>query len=136
EKDERLIEIAHGTWEGRLRDELAQNDPERYHTWRNDPATVSFEGGESLREVDERWRSFAASLVGYEDDILVTSHDAVVRVAILAATNAPLDDFWKVRAENGAFARYEPDRQQWTLLEECHVEHLGDARASIAKQAL
>ncbi|HTV74180.1 MAG TPA: histidine phosphatase family protein [Candidatus Acidoferrales bacterium] len=136
ETDERLIEIAHGTWEGRLRDELAQNDPQRYHTWRHDPATVSFEGGESLRDVDARWRAFAASLAGTEEDVLIASHDAVVRIAILAAEERPLDDFWKVKAENGAFARFTPDRPQWQLLEECHVEHLADARASIAKQAL
>jgi broad specificity phosphatase PhoE len=136
ETDERLIEIAHGTWEGRLRDELAQNDPQRYHTWRNDPALVSFEEGESLRDVDARWRAFASSLAGSQDDVLIASHDAVVRVAILAAAQLPLDDFWKVRAENGAFARFATDRPAWSLLEECHVEHLGDARASIAKQAL
>jgi broad specificity phosphatase PhoE len=136
ETDARLIEIAHGTWEGRLRDELAQNDPQRYHTWRNDPAAVSFENGESLRDVDARWRAFAASLAGSDDDVLLASHDAVVRVAILAAADRPLDDFWNVRAENGAFARFVSDRPQWSLVEECHVEHLGDARASIAKQAL
>jgi probable phosphoglycerate mutase len=136
ETDERLIEIAHGTWEGRLRDDLAKEDPQRYHTWRNDPAVVSFEGGESLRDVDARWRAFAASLAGEEDDVFIVSHDAVVRIALLAAADRPLDDFWKVRAENGAFARFVNDRPQWSLVEECHVEHLADARASIAKQAL
>jgi broad specificity phosphatase PhoE len=136
ETDERLIEIAHGTWEGRLRDELAANDPQRYGAWRNDPANVSFEGGETLRDVDARWRDFAASLAGYKEDVLILSHDAVLRVAILAAKNAPLDRFWNVKAENGAFARFTPDRPQWTLVEECFVEHLADARASVAEQAL
>ena len=136
ETDERLIEIAHGSWEGRLRDDLEKNDRERYHAWRNDPANVSFEGGETLREVDARWRDFAASLAGYKEDVLVLSHDAVLRVAILAAQDAPLARFWKIKAENGAFARFTPDRRQWTLVEECFVEHLADARASIAGQAL
>lgn len=136
ETDARLIEIAHGAWEGRLRDELAANDPQRYRTWRNDPANVSFEGGETLRDVDARWRDFAASLTGCKDDVLLLSHDAVLRVAILAAKNAPLDRFWHVRAENGAFARFAPDRPAWTLIDECFTEHLADARASIADQAL
>jgi broad specificity phosphatase PhoE len=136
ETDERLIEIAHGTWEGRLRDELEANDPQRYHDWRNDPAHVSFENGETLLEVDARWRDFAASLQDTTQDMLILSHDAVLRVAILAATDAPLDRFWDVRAENGAFARLQADRPQWTLIEECFVEHLDDARASIAGQAL
>lgn len=136
ETDDRLIEIHHGTWEGRMRDELAANDPQRYHTWRNDPANVAFEGGETLAAVDVRWRDFAASLVGIKEDILLLSHDAVLRIAILAAKNAPLDRFWNVKAENGAFARFSPDRPQWTLIDECITEHLAGARASIAGQAL
>jgi broad specificity phosphatase PhoE len=136
ETDERLIEIAHGSWEGRLRDELAANDPQRYQTWRNDPAHVAFEGGETLADVDARWRNFAASLQGSNEDILILSHDAVLRIAILAAADAPLEHFWEVRAENGAFARLQPDRPQWTLAEECFIEHLDNARASIAEQAL
>lgn len=136
ETDERLIEIAHGTWEGRFRDDLAENDPQRYDAWRNDPANVSFEGGETLQDVDARWRAFAASLAGCKEDVLVLSHDAVLRIAILAAKDAPLGRFWNVRAENGAFARFTPDRPQWTLVEECFTEHLADARASIAGQAL
>ena len=44
ETDDALIEIAHGTWEGRLRDEIAANDPARYRTWRERPAEVSIRG--------------------------------------------------------------------------------------------
>jgi phosphoserine phosphatase len=136
ETDDRLIEIAHGAWEGRLRDDLAANDPQRYRAWRSDPANVAFEGGERLAEVDSRWRAFAASLLGFKEDVLLLSHDAVIRIAILAAKNAPLDRFWNVRAENGAFARFSPDRPQWTLIDECFTEHLVDARASLSEQAL
>jgi broad specificity phosphatase PhoE len=62
ETDERLIEIAHGTWEGRYRDDLAREEPELYAAWRNDPARVSFDGGESLADVLARWRAFAHDL--------------------------------------------------------------------------
>src|SRR5580693_6057459 len=62
ETDDALIEIAHGTWEGRLRDEIAANDPARYATWRERPADVAFEEGESLRDVAARWQRFRAQL--------------------------------------------------------------------------
>jgi len=45
EEEPLLLEIAHGLWEGRYRDELAQNDPERYRQWRQEPHVVSFENG-------------------------------------------------------------------------------------------
>ena len=62
ETDDALIEIAHGTWEGRLRDEIAANDPTRYTTWRERPAEVAFEEGESLADVAARWSRFRALL--------------------------------------------------------------------------
>jgi broad specificity phosphatase PhoE len=136
ETDERLIEIAHGTWEGRYRDELAANDPERYRAWRQDPAHVAFEGGETLDDVLERWRDFAATLVDARQDVLVTTHDAVVRCALVDATARPLDDFWRVHVENAAFAVLQGDGTRLSLDVECSVDHLRGLRADISGQAL
>ena len=135
EIDDRLIEIAHGTWEGRLRDEIAANDPARYRAWREDPAHVEFENGETIAQVLERWREFAAS---FRSDVpaLVVTHDAVVRVALLDATGRALDAFWDARVENGAYAVFEADASGWALIDENVAAHLGALRASIEGQAL
>jgi phosphoserine phosphatase len=135
ETDERLIEIAHGTWEGRLRDELAANDRERYRAWRHDPAHVRFENGESLGDVLARWRDFATSFQPAHPALIVT-HDAVVRVAILAATGRGLDAFWDARVENGAYAELDVTDTGWTLLRENVAGHLGALRVPIDGQAL
>ena len=135
ETDERLIEIAHGTWEGRLRDEIAANDPERYRAWRGDPAHVAFENGETIVQVRERWRDFAGSFRP-QTPALVVTHDAVVRVALVDASNRDLDAFWAVRVENGAYAVFDVDEGGWTLVEECVAGHLGALRASTEGQAL
>ncbi len=137
ETDERLIEIAHGTWDGRYRDELAANDPERYRAWREDPAHVAFDGGETLSQVAERWRAFAdAELLAERRDVLVVTHDAVVRCALLAAKGLDLDSFWRMHVENGAFALLESDGTRLRLIEECVVSHLAGTRADISGQAL
>jgi len=136
ETDERLIEIAHGTWEGRYRDELARNDPARYRAWREDPAHVAFENGETLAQVSARWSDFAASLVATHDDVLAITHDAVVRCALLAAEDRPLDDFWKIHVENAAFATLVRDGARLAVLDECYTGHLHDLRADIGEQAL
>jgi probable phosphoglycerate mutase len=135
ETDDRLIEIGHGTWEGRYRDEIAANDPVRYRAWREDPAHVAFEGGESIAHVLERWRDFAASFAPRVPALVVT-HDAVVRVALVDALSRGLGDFWKARVENGAYAAFDVDGGRWTLVEECVNEHLGALRARIEGQAL
>ena len=94
--DERLIEIAHGTWEDRARDEIEKNDPARYRAWRRNPARVTFEGGESLAAVLERWRAFAPEL-RKAGNVLVVTHDAVIRCALVDLLGLTLDDFWKVK---------------------------------------
>ena len=136
ETDERLIEIAHGSWEGRYRDELAANDPDRYRMWRNDPAHVAFDGGETLAAVLARWRSFASDLIARSEPTLVVTHDAVVRCALLDLRDRALDDFWKTRVENAAFALIERAGGRLRLVEECVYAHLEDLRADVSEQAL
>lgn len=136
ETDARLIEIAHGTWEGRYRDEIAANDSERYALWRHDPARVAFENGETLGQVRDRWRAFAATLTGEGGDLLVVTHDAVVRCALLDVTGRPLDDLWHLRVENGGFALLENDGGRLRVVEECVVSHLAGLRSPLAGQAL
>jgi broad specificity phosphatase PhoE len=135
EQDDRLIEIAHGTWEGRLRDEIATNDPVRYRAWREDPANVAFVGGETLAQVAERWETFARSFAPPTPSLVVT-HDAVVRVALLAALGRPLDAFWEATVENGAYAIFEVQDGRWQLIEPCVTAHLAGVRASTEGQAL
>jgi len=136
ETDERLIEIAHGTWDGRYRDALAREDPERYQMWRNDPAHVSFERGESLADVLARWRAFARDAAHATEDTLVLTHDAVVRCALLDLSGRPLADFWATRVENAAFATVEAQNGRLSLIDECEVGHLEGLRAHLTGQAL
>jgi broad specificity phosphatase PhoE len=135
ESDDRLIEIAHGTWEGRLRDEIAANDPERYRAWREDPARVAFAGGETLEQVRDRWRAFVAAFRP-ASPALVCTHDAVVRVALVDALGQGLERFWEAKVENGAYAVFEADETRWRLVEPCVTAHLGALRAEPEKQAL
>jgi broad specificity phosphatase PhoE len=135
EIDDALIEIAHGTWEGRLRDEIAANDPARYATWRERPADVAFEEGESLRDVAARWQRFRARL-RVDVPTLIVTHDAIVRVALLDIAQRPLSDFWKTRVENAAYAVADVEGDHWTLVEESVSLHLSEGRAAIESQAL
>ena len=135
ETDDRLIEIAHGTWEGRIREEIAANDPARYRAWRSDPANVQFEDGETIVQVLERWRNFRASLRLDVPTLLVT-HDAVVRVAIVDVAGRSLDAFWNTKVENGAFAVLEATASGWTIVDERSHAHLAGIHAATEGQAL
>lgn len=109
-----LTEIAHGTWEGRYRSEIAENDPERFRLWREHPERARFEGGESLEDVLERWQRFVASFEPRVHTLIVT-HDIVLRVAILERTGRPLSALRTIRARNGAYARFAVNAGVWVL---------------------
>lgn len=135
EQDPLLLEIAHGTWEGRYRDEIARSDPQRFYDWKHRPEHVRFTGGETVLEVLERWRQFAASYDQPEDTLIVT-HDVVVRLAILEASGATAADLWKPKVVNAGYAEFHVEGGRWNLLTECVWEHLAGIAANLNAQAL
>jgi len=135
ETDDRLLEIAHGNWEGRLRAEIERADGERLRAWRKAPHTVTFPGGESLTDVDDRWRAFTDSLTG-DADVVVVTHDVLVRLAILTATRRKAAELWQPRVGNGGYATLKKSDAVWELLDECRDEHLEGLHADTSRQAL
>ncbi len=135
ETDADLLEIDHGSWEGRLRAEVARDDGARLAAWAAAPASVRFPGGESLAEVAARWAAFARALDA-DATVVVVTHDVVVRVALLAATGGPLGDLWSVPAVNGGYARLAVERGVWRVLAPCVDAHLEGLRADLRRQAL
>jgi broad specificity phosphatase PhoE len=134
ETDPRLIEIGHGDWEGRLRDDIMREEPRNWYLWKNKPTEITFSQGDSMQKVAERWMDFTSEPVRVPT--LVVTHDAVVRAAIVLAQGRSLDEMWKVRMENAAYARFDASSAGWRLLEECRSTHLGALRADVARQAL
>ena len=134
ETDPDLTEIAHGVWEGRLRSEIERDDSETMRAWRAHPQTVHFEGGESLAGVAARWRAFTHR-IGDADDLLIVTHDVVVRIAILAAAGRPPAELWQPRVVNAGYALFR-DAASWELLRECVDDHLGALRVDTTTQAL
>jgi probable phosphoglycerate mutase len=135
ETDPLLLEIDHGSWQGRFRDEIAHSEPELYLQWREHPETVRFTGGESLADVMERWKRFVRTFSPAVDTLIVT-HDIVVRAALLERTGRGLAELRTVRALNASYAQFEVEDGRWTLQAECVGEHLTTLTADIDRQAL
>ena len=130
-----LTEIAHGTWEGRYRTELAQTDPVTYYEWREHPERVHFVDGESLQDVHDRWVEFVQKFDPSEDSLFVT-HDIIVRLAVLERTGRGIEGLRTVRALNAAYAEFSVEEGTWELLAECVGAHLAGLRADPERQAL
>jgi len=98
--DESLKEIAHGTWEGLLAEEIRERDPDRMHAWRHQPHEVLMPEGESLQHVlDRAWPAFARACAGMgaHETLLVVAHDAVNRVLLCRILGMPLAKLWSFR---------------------------------------
>jgi broad specificity phosphatase PhoE len=130
-----LLEIAHGTWQGRFRDEIARTEPELFKQWRERPENVQFQGGESLHDVLERWQTFVTHFDPAVDSLLVT-HDVVVRVAVLERTGRGIDELRRVRALNASYAQFQVADGEWTLQDECVAGHLAGLATDLERQAL
>lgn len=135
ETEPRIVEISHGDWEGRLRDDIAREDDTTFRQWQAEPQNVIFRHGESLADVRRRWRAFAAGLAG-KHGVVVVTHDVLVRLAILDATGRDLKDFWSPRVVNGGYARFRVADDGWTLLDECVDAHLTGMLVDANAQAL
>jgi probable phosphoglycerate mutase len=98
--DAGLMEIAHGTWEGLLAEEIRARDPDLMHAWRHAPHEVLMPQGESLQHVlDRAWPAFARACegLGAHDTLLVVAHDAVNRVLLCRILGIPLSKLWTFR---------------------------------------
>lgn len=133
--DERLTEISHGEWEGKLREEIATRWPEMLAAWRADPHTVQFPGGETLDDVRSRFESFLKDLRG-ERGVLAVTHDVIIRIAILLAQGKPLAAFNDIRVDNAALNEFSFEGSKLTVVRINDTTHLGSLRSDTLTQAL
>jgi phosphoserine phosphatase len=134
ETDPDLVEIAHGTWEGRLKTDIERDDAATLRLWREHPQLVQFDGGESLQDVVYRWRACTKRL-GSADNVAIVTHDVIVRLAILGAQQRPLARLWEPCVTNGAYARFRGSGS-WELVDACVDAHLAGLVVDTTAQAL
>jgi len=134
--DARLIEICHGEWEGLLREEVRRRWPEVFKAWRERPETVRFEGGESLADVRERWRSFFADAVTMPSPLLVTTHDVIVRLAVLDIRGQDLSQFRTLRSANAAITEIDITNGDPKVARLNDGTYLAGLQADATRQAL
>ncbi|MFB8757556.1 histidine phosphatase family protein [Streptomyces nigra] len=90
-----LRDMDMGDWQGRSPDEVAADDGTGLTSWMSDPEAAPH-GGESVAQLCHR---ISAWLEGLPDDTgraLAVVEQAVARAALLHATGAPQQSFWRV----------------------------------------
>ena len=109
ELQEKLKEINHGLWEGKLESEIKQEYADLLHQWQTAPETVQMPEGENLQQVWDRaiacWDGIieAAGVSDTELKIgLVVAHDAINKVILCHVLGLSPASIWSIKQGNGA----------------------------------
>ena len=106
---QQLLEISHGTWEGKLKPEIQAQYPELLKQWQETPEVVQMPDGENLQQVWDRavacWDEIVAEKGQSSEEIktgIVVAHDAINKVILCALLGLSPSNFWNVKQGNGA----------------------------------
>jgi broad specificity phosphatase PhoE len=100
--DPRLMEGDVGAWQGRLKAEVAEEDPEGWAAFRAAGGGFRFPGGESLREQQERVIAALVDVTQRGDlPALVVCHRGVIRCALAHTQDRGLDTYHEWAVPNG-----------------------------------
>ena len=99
-----LQEIDFGVWEGLTYQEINEQYPNEFESWKENPEVNNPEGGESLKDIESRvCQALTEILEEHEGKtILIAAHGGVNRVAISNFLDMPLDRCWRLSQDNTA----------------------------------
>ncbi|MDX1977602.1 MAG: histidine phosphatase family protein [Pseudanabaenaceae cyanobacterium bins.68] len=101
---DRLQEISHGQWEGKLEPEIAAEFPGQLELWQSQPELVQMPAGENLDQVWHRvaevWQEIIASIPPGKT-ALVVAHDAVNKAILCQVLGLTPKHFWTFKQGNG-----------------------------------
>ncbi|HEX2999218.1 MAG TPA: histidine phosphatase family protein [Armatimonadota bacterium] len=98
QKDEHLIEIDMGDWEGRSWADIEAEGPEMLTIWNERPGDFQAPGGEAIPHVAERmWQ--AALAIAQENDgktVCAVSHGCAIRCLLCRALGKPVSEMGEI----------------------------------------
>ncbi|MCX7779938.1 MAG: histidine phosphatase family protein [Negativicutes bacterium] len=137
-RDERLLEINHGEWEGLLAAEVGERYPELLHKWRTSVVDVEMPGGETIEAVRQRsmaaFYDYAAKHAG--QTVLVVAHDAVNKAVLCSILDIDLSHFWQIKQDNTCINVFEYQDGKWRLVLLNSTQHLGFLFSGIEQKGL
>ena len=103
-KVDKLVEIGHGLWEGKLENEIEEKWPELLKNWHERPEEVIMPSGECIAEVSERsvkaWEEICLAQKK-NDSTLLVAHDAVNKTLICNILGINFSNIWMIKQGNG-----------------------------------
>ncbi|HEU5326243.1 MAG TPA: histidine phosphatase family protein [Candidatus Limnocylindria bacterium] len=138
ERDDRLMEIGQGRWEGRTHDEIAAEDPARYQRWRTATGLKRPPGGETAASATGRLASFVANLAegGPGDEtVCVVSHGGSIRILAALLFDIGLERAWALDVDNASLSVASRGTRGWRVERWNDTHHLLGLEATHVDEA-
>lgn len=137
-KDERLLEINHGLWEGKLADEIRDDYGDLLHKWHTTVVDAQMPEGENIQDVADR---SMPAFVEYGEKhegktVLVVAHDAVNKAVICEMLGLDLSHFWQIKQDNTCINVLEYQDGKWRVVLLNSTLHLGFLFSGIEQKGL
>jgi len=93
---------------GKALSEIKEKFPDELKKWISQPQSFEFPGGESLRIVKRRVTEAIERLSGGdESEIILVSHLAVLKVAVVTLLDMGNEGFWRIKLDTASISEFE-----------------------------
>ena len=106
---DKLKNLNHGLWHGKLIEEVRKNQPKVYRRWQDNPESVCPPGGETLQSAEQRVRVALTKVLRRHrgGTVALVVSEPVASLVKSTLMNLDLGDLWKAACDCGS----------WELLE-------------------
>jgi len=121
--DSRLNEIDNGVIEGMSEQEIRTKFPDVWNAFRERDRDFLFPEGESGYDAQRRVKSFMEEKQEYKENIILVSHDGLIRLLMCYILGIGVYRRWDFRVDTCGIMEieYQPDYERWKLLRFNHI---------------
>jgi len=98
--DRRLLEINHGSWEGKTVREFTPEEVKILEEWKSQPHRCQMPNGEYFYDVVKRAEEFLRELKNKTGQFAIVTHDLFLRVIICKIGDLPYENIWQLTLDN------------------------------------
>lgn len=132
--DQRLLEINHGTWEGKAKRQFTPDEVRIWQIWKTDPGRCQMPEGEHFHEVVSRVDSFLVDLQKKTGRMAIVTHDLILRIIIAKIGGLPFANIWELTLDNCGITTLTVNPNKLVKVNKNH--HLVNLRSEVSEQML
>jgi broad specificity phosphatase PhoE len=109
-----LRDCDYGSWKGRSLNDIESQEPTAVATWLRDPSAAPH-GGESIVDLMRRVATWLDGEQTHHRRLIVVTHAAIIRAAVIHAIDATLQSFWRIDVAPLSCTQLSAADNRWNL---------------------